>query len=221
LSEDLVSPGQLEAVGERALRFQRYIFRRAYGAYYAIWAFAILVFQLLPYAIFSLFGPTIATYLVIGIASVSIGILATVVSVRSFGEAARTVALRHVLYPAESIKSRYGPFILLWAAFIGIFAIGFVSSVLTFFSLLNGLLLLLDIFIVTQLREAFPHDIPLEGKVAVVAFGGSALSSFVISFLNVSPLLTNLSWIVTVAVWLFSSLYALRRAPEELVAPSR
>ena len=220
MSEDLVSPGQLEAVGERALRFQRYIFRRAYGAYYAIWAFAILVFQLLPYVIFSFFGSTIATYLIIGIASASIGILATIVSVRNFGEAARTVALRNVLYPTESIKSRYGLFILWWAVFIGIFAIGFVLSVLTFFSFLNGFLLLLDIFIFTQLRNTFPHDIPFEGKAAVVAFGGSALSSLVISFLNVSPLLTNLSWIVTVGVWLFSSAYALKHAPKELVASS-
>jgi hypothetical protein len=128
--------------------------------------------------------------------------------------------LRNVLYPTESIKSRYGLFILWWAVFIGIFAIGFVLSVLTFFSFLNGFLLLLDIFIFTQLRNTFPHDIPFEGKAAVVAFGGSALSSLVISFLNVSPLLTNLSWIVTVGVWLFSSAYALKHAPKELVASS-
>jgi hypothetical protein len=220
LSEDLVSPRQLEAIGERALSFQRYIFRRTYGTYYATWAFAILVFQLLPYAVLSFLGATVATYLVIGTATVAIGLLATVVSVRSFGEAARTVALRNVIYPAESIKNRYGPFLLWWVAFIGVFATGFVFSVLTFFSFLNGFLLLLDIMIFTQLREAFPHHLPVEGKIAVVAFGGSALSSLVISFLNVSPLLTNLSWTVTVVVWLFSSLYALRHAPEELVAHS-
>jgi hypothetical protein len=44
MSEDWLSAPELEQIANRALKFQRYTFRRAWGIYYALWATGITAF---------------------------------------------------------------------------------------------------------------------------------------------------------------------------------
>jgi hypothetical protein len=217
LAEQNLSLAELESIGKKALLFQSYVLRRAFGEYYAAWAVALFCFLLIPELVFSQFGYVLWAEACVFGADVAIGIVTTVFTRRSFQKSARTAALRRTLRAnARGMGGRYTLF-LWWGVFAALAALALLFSSIIAYSLLYGILLVIDLLLYTWLRRSFPDGIPGEGKLAVVTYGGGAVASFVLSLLNGYSIFSGAPWAVVVAVWLFSSMYAFKRAPEELV----
>jgi hypothetical protein len=215
--DDLVTSVEFRSASERALTFQRYIFRRTYGIYYAVWALAIASFLILPFAVSPFLGTSDLSWIAFIMAESAAGLAATFVSIRNFGKAARTVALRNALNRRQPIERKYWLIIAWWVAFYIAIVLSFFIFRLGALSLVYGLLISVDAFVFTRMRRIFLGNIPIEGKIAIAVFGGSALASFVLSILGTSEFISGFPWIATIVAWLFSSLYALKHAPDELV----
>lgn len=216
MAEQSLTLNELEEIGQKAIVFRRYVLRRAYGTYYAIWALAIFSYLLVPAVVYSSVGFFTWSSIAVAAADIAIGIAATIVTGKNFRKNARTAALRRALNPTQGRRG-YNFAVLWWAAFITVVALSYLFSGFAAYFLLYGLLLLLDAFLYTWLRRNFPDRVPPEGVLAVVAFAAGAISSLSLSSAAGYSVFSALPWSVVVAVWLFASIYAFKSAPEELV----
>lgn len=211
--------GEMEAVGERALAFRRYVLRRAYGTYYAVWASALFLYILVPYALYTGLGLSTLTIAASAFVVIAVGLAATAVTTSRFRKEAKAAALRRVLHPESRHATRHLTPTLWWAALIAMVALFATTSSLAPYVAIYGLLLLMDVQLYDWLRRSFQRDVPLEGMLAVLVYGVGAVSSLVISILKGYDPLAYVPWALVVAAWFFSALYALRKAPEEIVVP--
>lgn len=108
----------------------------------------------------------------------------------------------------------------MWIWWVGFFVMAYVifrflpSEAL---SIVFASLFVVEAFIYFTLKFSFPNKIPAEGIVALISYGFSVSLSFAVSLFNASYLIVELSWGITIALWIFCSIYALWRASEELV----
>jgi hypothetical protein len=222
-ADDTVAPGELEKIALHALVFQKYVFRRAWGIYYAVWTVAIIFFAfgyLIPFV--SAF-PASASWVPYALLYGGVGVIAGVASFWIFGSAWRTLELRRLIRERnEKLRRKYVLLIALWwTAMYAAIGISFTFFEGHAFTVLYGALFLIEIFLIFQLRACFPGGLPTEGKIALASYGFSSTLSLVVSVLGLDPVLYTPIWIVTVAAWFYSSLYALRHAPDELVELTR
>lgn len=212
--------GELEAVGERALAFRRYILRRAYGTYYGIWAFTLFLYILVPYALISTFGPSFLIDSVAASIVIGAGLVATFVMSRHFRKEARAAALRRALHHHPRRAGRkWMAMLWWWGAFIAAAAAFVIYPSLVFYAVIYALLLVMDVQLYNWLARNFQERIPPEGRLAVSAYGAGAVASLAISLAKGYSPWAFVPWSVVVAIWLFSAFYALRTAPEEYVMP--
>ncbi|MDG6991436.1 MAG: hypothetical protein JRM99_08495 [Nitrososphaerota archaeon] len=216
--EEPLSPSQLREVGERALTFQRYVYRRAWGAYYAVWSAAFFAFSLggeLPLFALVPAGVSWAPYaLLYG----GVGLGAGVATLWVFRGANRAISLRNAIgrHPRTGGRRYYA---LIWVWWLGFYVLAFASF--TFvpaeaLSVLYASLFTVEVFIYFGLKVSFQDRTPFEGRLALVSYGVAVTLSFVASLFTSEPLFFEVVWGVTTATWLFCALLALSRAPEEL-----
>jgi hypothetical protein len=222
-ADDTIAPGQLDKIARHALVFQKYVFRRAWGIYYAVWTVAITIFALgylIPFV--SVFPASIA-WVPYALLYGGVGLIAGVASFWIFASAWRTLELRRAVGEHnEKLGRKYILLIALWwTAMYAAIGISFTFFEGRAFTVLYGALFLIEIFLVFQLRACFPNRIPTEGKIALASYGFSSTLSLAVSVLGLDPVIYTPIWIVTIAAWFYSSLYALRHAPDELVELTR
>lgn len=211
-----VDPVELRNAAKRALLFQRYILRRAFGILYAISAFALAIEIILPFALQPFLGTSSWFWFIYAAAVSIIGIMIAAIPILILDKATRTIALRNAMNSQESSRRNQWILTALYAVFYVLVAACFVIFTSESFTIIYGLLIGLDALVIIQLMSMFSNDIPIEGKIAALAFGASAVTSFVLSIL-VPTLSLAAPWIILCFVWLFCALYALKKAPEEWV----
>jgi hypothetical protein len=220
---NLVSTGPAETLGaiaDRALTFQGYLLRRAWGVYYAIWAAAIAGFIVVPATFASRipsFGwPTTVAYYAFLIA---VTVVATWATSWTFGQTIRAIRLREARTPRSRPRRRF----LLWLGigFSILALIAIVASENSYAGLLavDACLGVLNIWILIAVRRTFPR-IPAEASVAVGSYAVSVLGSAFALVVTHSQTWFALLWIVAILGWGFSAVYALYHAPEELAVDS-
>src|SRR5579884_1743566 len=194
----------LRAVAERALKFQQYMLRRAWGLYFVLWL-------AIPYSISILypdagFYPYLIAYSIPGI----IGILATS---WIFSRARRTIELRHV---TSGLQRRRNFSLIAWLIFFAILISSIAFSRSTFYFVYSAFLMILDYFIYKSLKYSFPK-IPVEGYVAIATFTSSVAVTAISFIFTQAYYILALGWFPSIAGWLFSSIYSLYHAPESMV----
>ncbi len=220
---DAIKGTQLEAIAERALTFQRYILRRAWGIYYAVWTVAFAAFVLINFLPIpaNLSQNILASELIFGTLYGSIGLAAGVATIRIFGNAHRTLRLHRILTRDRQGKAKTYSFLIgWWASLYVIIALSFAFFGQHALSVLFASLFSVEIFIYYQMRISFPNRMPFEGKVALLSYGFGTTFSFLTSLFIYNSLIFTIGWGSILIVWLFCALYALRHASEELAALS-
>jgi hypothetical protein len=219
LSDEAITVAKLEEIADRALAFQRFVYRRAWGTYYAVWSGAFLVFVFgwqLPFA--SVFPPSLlwVPYAVL-YGGVSLG--GGLASAEIFAKARRDISLRRATRDREPrrIRRQDAPIWLLW---LGFYVVAFASFALfqrEALSILYAMLFLVEVFLYYTLKYSFPDGIPFEGRLALASFGLCTSASLVATILTQDSPFLPVLWVLNTALWLFCAFYALRQAPDELV----
>lgn len=209
MEKDLLTKEELQYVARRAILFQRYIFRRTYGTYYAVWAAAISCFFVIPFALGS-----IGEYFV-PVLQIATGVAATFVTVQSFAKAIRAGRLSQVLQHGKG--SPYLFYVTAWwIAFVALVYATFHLSSYAGYTSLYLMLISVVYFLALHLKRCFPEKVPLEGKVAVGSYAFSATASFILSIVGISSLAAA-PWLLTITCWIFASINAFKHANEELL----
>lgn len=214
-AEEVLTAQNLGRVGARALEYQRYVFRRTYGAYYLIWAAAIALLASNLGALFGLRGESGGG--VNAAASLAILALAVAATTRIFGEALRALRLRQAL--GNKGKGGHAPYTVAGvAAIIAIESAVGILAPANSQALLYALLLPVPFAIYYLLGLAFPDGRPIEGLLALAVYGSAAALSLALSLLATDSWVVGWAWGATVVVWCLAAFYALFRAPDELEA---
>ena len=213
-----MSAVELEEIGQRALTFQRYIFRRAWGAYYAVWATAFVIFIFggqLP--IGSLFPQNLASvpYIALYIAT---GWGAGLATASVFNNAHRAMPLRRAMGSVRGWGGRRWALMWVWwVAFTALATISFAFFQAGAPVILYALLSPVEVFIYYSLRISFGERMPLEGTLALISYGACIALSILASMFAGGFAFSEAIWGVATLVWVYCSLFALWHAPGELV----
>ncbi|MEM0288140.1 MAG: hypothetical protein QXG05_08255 [Nitrososphaerota archaeon] len=205
----------LRIVAERALKFQQYILRRAWGLYYAVWSLAFILWVFLPYSL-SIYYPAAGAfpYLVAYTTPAIIGMAATT---WIFKRAKATIELKKV---AGRIENKKRPFYrrnyIYFLLFLAILSSAIIFPRHIFYLIYIAFLILVDFEIYWSLKDSF-QKIPAEGYLAVLTLALSISLTAIAFILLESFVLLFLGWIPSIAGWLFCSLYSLYHAPESMV----
>ena len=210
------TPAELGRLVGRALEFQGYLLRRAWGVYYLVWAAVLAGFFVVP-GVFA--GPissaTTAETVVYGILQVVAIGAAIGVTWWAVTHSARAVRLRNTL-EGRALSRRW--FLQILAVGLGITVLvivaGYVSSFAALLLLdvsLGGVVLWLQL----QVRPWF-HPPPPESTVAIGSMAVSLGSSALALVLTHGPLVFSLAWLLAAFAWAFAGAYALYHAPEEM-----
>ncbi len=209
---------ELRLTGKRALAFDRFIMRRAWGVYYAVWALAISLFIFLPWIIVPL-TPENERWIAFPVAYISVAILATISVSRNFANAQRAIDLRRSL-GGDSMVSKRNAYLY----FLGWFAVIILMVLLSYdyrseieVALFSGLLFGIDVYVYLMLKRHFVN-IPVEGKLAVSFFAISTFGGVIGAILTGNSTVYDLAWIPTIVAWLFAAIYTLYTAHEVLVS---
>ena len=198
---------------ERALKFQEYILRRAWGIYYALWAAIISSYAAMP-DIIPLVYPSAPGYVYFLFYSI-VSFFGTLLTARIFSVARRTLELR-LAASGKRKGSPYRGLLLMWLVIFAAFAVAAFASESAFIATYIAFLTFIDVYIYRALRLSFPK-MPPEGYVALGTYTFS-IPILALSFLHVLPSLSmTASTAVIVAGWIFSAIYALYHAPEAMV----
>jgi hypothetical protein len=220
LANENAFPGdELQEIAARALKFQRYIFKRAWGIYYAVWAGAILAFSLF-FPLLDMAGPAFQNlpWYFYAVFYGGIGLGAGLASAWIFKNAIRAANLQRVLKPDKHTRLYYRMIGFWWIAFYIIIGVAFTIYGAHALTLLYAMLLSVAGFVYYQLGLSFPDGIPFEGKLATLSYFVSCIASLLSSLLNQYSAPAEIAWVATVVIWLFCALYSLKSAPEELAA---
>jgi hypothetical protein len=203
----------LKLLAIKALKFQQYILRRAWGLYYAVWSLSFVLWLILPYSV-SIFYPKAGFYAYLFAYSLP-ALVGMVVTNWIFRRARRTIELRRLTF-GRSKKSAASTNLIPWLIFFAIILSAFIFPNVTFYYVYSGFLVILDYFIYKTLRYSFER-IPVEGYIAIATFTLSvAITAIALTFTK-SYFIFILGWTPSIAGWLFSSIYSLYHAPESMV----
>jgi hypothetical protein len=215
MEKETLTIQEIGKVAERALEYQRYIFRRTYGVYYLVWAAAIALLG--SPNVGAVFG--LSAELGAGMESaVSLVVVAAAVGTTAliFRNALRTIGLRRAL---GTRRGSYAPYFFGWIA--GMYTVIFAADLLVpaySFVVVYALLLPVPFVIYFMLGMAFPQGRPVEGLIAVVTYGIAAVINLAVSLIGIDSWVMGWVWAATAVVWLLAAFYALFRAPDELEA---
>lgn len=208
---------RLKSTGEQALAFDAFVFRRAFGVYYSVWALSIALFISFPLIISYLVPEDVQVFAYPLFYSL-VGVLATLYTTKVFSKARGIIRFRKAVKGLDlGEKRRNWRYYYVWAMIVLVMILFSVSfnSVLRFV-LLFIFLVAFDFYIYHILKASF-GKVPVEGLLATYVYGFSAFSSFFIGIILRHYLFFEILWIPTIVVWFLASLYSLYRAPEDLV----
>ncbi|EZQ10185.1 hypothetical protein CM19_04365 [Candidatus Acidianus copahuensis] len=210
-------------IAKDVLKWQRYIIRKTYGVYYALWAGLITIFTFSPYFIFNVFNSKYSVILLIitYLLAESLGFWFTR---KIFRKTNRTIEFNSALEKNKNNSKKRNPWKLGILIIIIISAVEYALAITAkdlvgyiFYSLLGAsiLYLLIGIILYISLKGIF-NNIPLEGKLASFSLIGGGLVNLLPSLYFGFPLWV-LTSIIIILTWLFSSIFALYYAPTELI----
>jgi hypothetical protein len=208
----------LGRLADRALTFQNFILRRAFGLYYAIWAAAFVVFIVVP-AVVSVAYPALSGWGLAGYYVFIAGILLGAIWATSwaFGQTYRTSRFRDARAHRTSARSYFGPTLVIGVAiFILVVAVALLNSFAGLL-VLDACLGVVNLWLLFTVRRLFER-LPPEGAVAVGTYAISIVGSAVALVLTRSQTDYALLWVVAIAGWTFCGIYALYHASEELAS---
>ena len=207
----------LTGVAAKALKFDFYIFRKAYGSYYAVWATVIFLFIFLPNIIYY---PAIIPYVPYIFLIVYMAILAVAIWItgRVFRNAAQIIGFKSILHGkrndspgSEILKALSITLFIVVIIVISIYGIDNIFEFLIFFSFL--------VFIMLSHWKNMAltfEKIPVEGFISLGSYILTLVMSLISIFVLKSQLDFYLSWIPVIAGWYFSAFYAIRSSRQFL-----
>ena len=210
------APTELDQVVGRALEFQGFLLRRAWGIYYLSWAVALVVLFVVPGtfadALSSATIPEAVLYDALQGAAIVLVIWVTWWAV---AQSARAGRLRDTL-EGRPLARRW------FAQILGVaLAITALVVVVGFVNVFAGYLVLdasvggVVLWLLFQARPWF-RPVPPEATLAVVAFAASIGASAAVLVVTRDPRLFASAWLVATGAWAFAGAYALYHAPEEM-----
>lgn len=211
-----VRPEELGRLAGRALVFQAYLLRRAWGVYYLIWSAALIGLFVVPGILTGPLAPTTDIELGLYYAAL-VGVIALAIWGTSwaFTQSARAEWLRDALEGRRRSRQRFLQ--ILW---IGLGITALVSAV-SYFSDFAGLLVLdaalggVVLWVLVQVRSWF-HPPPPEATLAIGSYSTSVVSSAVALVLTNDQVLYSVLWLIATVGWAAAGVYALYHAPEEM-----
>jgi len=221
-SENAVTSGValLSHAADRALTFQSYLIRRAWGVYYAIWAAALVTFFVFPalvaeaYPSLSFLGEITYYALILAVLG-----LATWATSWSFGQTFRALNFRRAVHREGPHHWHFYLFLTIGlATFVAILAVAYLSSFAGLLAL-DAALAVINIWILVAVRDTFAR-VPPEGSIAVGTYAVSVVGSATALVLTHSQSWFGAFWVVAIIGWSFSAVYALYHAPEEMTLES-
>jgi hypothetical protein len=213
----------MRAATKRALVFQRHIFKKAWGIYYAVWASTFSIYFFLP-SFLSLFGlsTNLGNDYYLLILDLAVSVVAGTASGRIIERARIASFVQSTINrPRPSFFERRKKLFAIW--WIVYFSAIIVSAVLFrahLISIVFGLATTGTIVFYYALRVCFQESIPREGVIAISIFGIASTSSFGISLFNSNSIVYAIIWGVTILVWFGASFYSLLHIDEELTEAS-
>jgi hypothetical protein len=211
----------LSQAAGRALAFQNYLIRRAWGVYYAIWSAALVTFFVFPalvaaaYPSLSPLGEVVYYALILVVVVLSIWATSW-----SFGQTFRALRFRRAL---RSESPQHWHLYVFLAIGLGIFALVYlVANLNSFVGLLflDACLGVINVWILLAVRDAFSR-VPPEGSVAIGTYAASIVGSIGTLLLTHNQGWFAGFWIVAIVGWAFAAIYALYHAPEEMTLESK
>lgn len=208
LSENDIA--DLTGVAKKALKFDFYIFRKAYGSYYAVWATAITLFVFLPYLSYY---PSIVSYVpyILLTAYLTVFFLAFWITGRIFRRAIQIIGFKSILVGKrkDSFERKFFSSLSIIMFIVIILIISFYGINNIFESLIfYSFLIFMSIYQLKNLMMTF-EKIPVEGMVSLVSFVLSIILSLLSIFVGKSELDFSLSWLPVIIGWYFSAVYAI------------
>lgn len=220
---DNINLDDITYINKKAIKFERFIIRRAYGLYYLIWAFAIFEFLIAPFILSSLHINLYYFYIIYAISYIITLYIAIELSKHLFSKVYKTYKLEY-----NEDKKKFKPvnyiYIIIIIILLILFSYFFQKEYFyyaMFLYIVNVLLFSFGLNILGYLRLSF-KKIPFEGYIAFYSYDISAIGT-IIFFIISSFLFKNivyysfLPWFIAISGWLFSSYYAIYHAPDEVV----
>ena len=209
---------QLLCIGNRAVVMERYLLRRAWGIYYAIWALSILLFIYIP----EFLNPIKSVVLQDSAFILSYGVIIAVASYFSgltFRKIARTAKLQRALLnpPEISLKDRmlkYSVLIVLFLLVV-LLATAFFRSLYGVF-LEAAILAMIPLYIYRGVSQSMGR-ITFEAILAIGVFLLSDIGSAVSIILTKGAYYYPEFWVPTVIAWFLASIFSFANSGEELL----
>ncbi len=210
------APTELDRVVGRALEFQGFLVRRAWGIYYLTWAAALVVFFVVPGALAGdLSSATLPEAVLYDAAQGAAVLLVIWVTWWAVAQSARAGRLR------DTLEGR--PLSRRW--FVQILGVGLAITALVvvvgFVNVFAGFLVLdacvggVVLWLLFRARPWF-RPVPPEATLALVSFAASVAVSAGALVVTRDTLLFSMAWLVATGSWAFAGGYALYHAPEEM-----
>jgi hypothetical protein len=210
MEEQAITVKEIGQAANRALEYQRFVFRRTYGVYYLIWAAAMVTLGA------SDAGPELgiagtleelAGLVVLAVAALATGLI--------FRRAKRALDLRRAL---GAKRKNYGRYFVAW--FLFVFILIAATNVFPEAAKVSAYAAIVPVplLLYYMLGVAFPDKRPVEGLAAVTVYAVAAVVNLAIVVSGVDAWLLGWTWGVTAVIWIGAAFYALFRAPEELEA---
>ena len=199
----------LRGVANKALKFEFYIFRKAYGSYYSVWATVIFLFVFLPYLGYL---PAIVPYIPYILFTVYLitFVIAVWITRRIFRKASYIIGFKSILNGSQSksLENRRLNILSMVFFIIAIILISFygINNILEFLVFYSFLIIIL-FYLLKSLKLTF-EKLPVEGIIALATYILSTAMSVFSVFALKSQFDFSLSWLPAITGWYFSAFYA-------------
>lgn len=213
---DSPTPTELDRVVGRALEFQGFLLRRAWGIYYLAWAVAFVVFFVVPGALASELSSATLPEAVLYDALQGASVLLVVwVTWWAVGQSVRAGRLRDTLEGRPLSRRWFAQILGVALAITAVVVIVGLVNVFAGYLVLDACVGAAVLWLLFEARPWF-RPIPPEATLAIVAFAASVGASAAALVVSRDPLLFSVGWLVATASWALAGGYALYHAPEEM-----
>ena len=219
---DNLDSDKIIQINQRALNFERFILRRAFGLYYLVWALAILEFIGTP-MIFEHFYSNLTDFIIIYLIGYFITVIIGIsLSRRIFLKVFRTYTFKYKTKYKDKKKIYYLYPVLILLIIVSSYVLQrpfFFQGLYVY--IINFLLFLFGFRLLKYIKISF-EKVPPEGYIAFYTYDISAVGS-ILFFIISSELFKNLvlysfiPWALALFGWFFCAFYAIYHAPDEVV----
>ncbi len=210
------APTELDQVVGRALQFQGFLLRRAWGIYYLSWAVALVVLFVVPGTFAGELSSATTPEAVLYDALQGAAILLVIwVTWWAVAQSARAGRLRDTLEGRPLARRWLVQILAVALAITALVVVVGLVNVFAGFLVLDASVGGVVLWLLFQARPWF-RPVPPEATLAVVAFAASIGASAAVLVVTRNPLLFSSAWLVSVGAWAFAGAYALYHSPEEM-----